>query len=1023
MKGTSKHIIEAKLNPPIIENNILRRNELIKKVASNEKAKLIIITAPGGYGKTVLAYQIVKSEDNPYIWYHLDESDNDPVVFLNYIFSGFLKYASKRTDSFEEEVSIVLKGIENGKDNVYGTAAFLIEKIQKIQYKQIYLVLDDFHMIKDKYIIDFLNIFILYASEKLHIIITSRKYPEIDISKLRQQGTIVEIEKDSMKFSYDEFISMINKEKNPDEYNQNIIQTIYAKSEGWPLALDIFYKKFKSNYNELKKNIDFIQSGEAFFNYFLFQVYNSLPEYLKEFLLDISVLDKITPDACSYLSNNPDANNILKYLVINNVFINKISNLNQVYTCHQLFKEFLQSQLGNKIRGYYLKAGEFYKSQKNYGEAIEYFIKAKDVEMALKMFSYTGVDAVRNGRLKTAERWIDFFNSCNLSENRWIILTNALISLYKGMFNISEKYLSQIIKDFYQDEDKYGYCVALIVKARILLYRYSFDKCIETADIVIRMSDEVEEFTLYEAFMQKAYGQILKGDFDDSVITLELGAEILNRRGAERLAFYVQRYLVLPYFLKFEYHKAVSYYELTCNMSDEEINLTERFSIDLYLARIYRDMGRLSEAKSIMENTIRRKKALGYVEDIFAVYYHLATLYRDLKDYEAALKYVALSEELFKSGGSTMEFKYLAKALKALILSDTGDIEEAKKLIEEALHELAIGNSKFMVEVAYHSAGLIYIRANEYKKAVKCLETGYEMAAKTGLKSMIVVCGGILVGIYINDNKVKGESYAAKSLTLAAGQNYIQAYLTNPEMDKCIAVGFANGIEKDFVIQIINNLEEERVKQILKWLILNSSIDKVNEFLKIIKTKIIISRDIFSEIVTTFLAAENGSIEELIAKLKPAIQKQDNSLPKLVVCCFGSFKVYNAISDDVRIKWRTNKAKELLAYFIHNCGKEIMTEKLLVDIWPDYSLEKARELFYTNMALVRNVLNKCELKDNLIKIQSGYVFNKQDIYCDEWVVCQNTSDVSNLLKKGYLDDIYSDWAFEARNEYEILLKK
>lgn len=1025
MEGINKRIIEAKLNPPIIENNILERNELIQKVVLNENARLTIITAPGGYGKTVLAYQIVKSEDKPYIWYHLDDADNDPVVFFKYIFNGFLKYASKQMGSFEEEVSIILQGIENGKDNVYGTAAFLIEEIQKIQYNKIYLVLDDFHMIKDKYIIEFLNIFILYASEKLHIIITSRKYPEIDVSKLRQQGTIVEIEKSNMKFSYDEFINMINERKNL-KYNQKNIQTIYEKSEGWPLALNIFYKKFKLNDDELEENIDYIQSGEAFFDYFLFQVYNSLTEDIRKFLLDISVLDKITPEACSFLSNNRNADSILKYLVKNNVFINRISNLNQVYTCHQLFKEFLQNQLGYKVKDYYLKAGEFYKSQKNYEEAIEYFIKAKDAEKALRMFSYAGIDAVRNGRLKTAERWIGFFYSCKLSENRWIILTKALISLYKGMFDISENYLNQIIEDFYQEEDKYGYCVALVVKARILLYRYSFDKCIEMADIVIQMSNEVEEFTLYEAFMQKAYGQILKGDFDDSIITLELGEEILSRRGAKRLALYVQRYLTLPYFLKFEYHKAVSYYEITCNMTDEEINLTERFSIDLYLARIYRDMGRLSEAKSLMENTIRKKKALGYVEDIFAVYYHLATLYRDLKDYEDALKYAALSEELFKSGGSTMEFEYLVKALKALILSDTGKIEDASRLIEEALHELTIGDSKFMVEVAYHSAGLIYIRANEYEKAVKCLKAGYEMAAKTGLKSMIAVCGGILAGIYLRDNKTKGESYAANSLTLAAGQDYIQVYLTNPEMNECIAVGFANDIEKDFVIQIINNLEEKRIKQILKWLILNSSFEKVNDFLKIVKEKFFISKDIFSEIVTSFLNTESDSIkdiEELLVKLKLCMQEKDNSLPKLVVCCFGSFKVYNILSDTPRIKWRTNKAKELLAYFIHNCGKEIMTEKILADVWPDYNIEKARELFYTNIALVRQVLNKCGLKDNLIKIQSGYIFNKEDIYCDEWVAFQNMIGTSNILRKGYLDDIYSDWAFEVKNEYEILLKK
>ncbi len=1028
MYALNNHIIEAKINPPIIKSNILERNELIRKVKSNAKAKLTIITAPGGYGKTILTHQIVESTGKPFLWYHLDEVDNDPIVFFYYIFNGFSKYIS----GFNKEISIILRGIETGKDNAYGIAAFFIEEIEKIQCDKICLVLDDFHVIKDKYIVDFLNVFIKYSSEKIHIIINSRKYPDLDISKLRQADTLIEIEKNEIKFSFDEFLSIISKEKQ-SQYEKSIIEKVYEKSEGWPLALNVFIKEFKKNYNKMEEYINYIQSGESFFDYFIFEVFNNLSQDIKEFLLKISVIDRITPDVCNYLSNNLEASNILKYLVKNNIFINKISNKGEMYTCHQLFKKFLQNQLGARIKKYYLKAGEFYFIEKNYEEAIEYFIKCKDSEKTLKVFKYAGIEAIRKGRLKTAERWIDFFNDDELNKNKWIILAKSSIALYKGMFDMSEKYLNEIINYFNKEEEKYGYCIALVIKSRILLYRYSFNKCIETANLIIQISDEVEELTLYEAFMQKSYGQTLKGDFDEAVITLELGAEILNRRGAKRLALFAQRYLILPYFLKFEYHKVILYYNITYNMSDDETNLTERFSIDLYLARTYRDMGRLTEAKSIMENTIRKKQALGYVEDIFAVYYQLATLYRDLGDYEAALKYASLSERLFKCGGSNMEFAYLAKALKALILSDVGNIKESIKLIKEALQELITGDSKFMVEVAYHSAGLIYIRAGEYEEAIKYLECGYKMAGKTGLRSMIVVCGGILSGIYLKYNKIVRKDYAKENLELAAKQNYIQVFLTNPEMDGCTIIGFVNNIEENFIESIIKKLSDSRIKNMLKWLIVNSDYETILRFLLMVEIKQNISKETFEKIAISFLTCkieEKRDFSEFINKLRPMLIKQSGSIPKLIICCFGRFRAYSPLVDDVRIKWRTNKSKELLAYFIHNCGKEILTEKILADIWQDSPEEKARELFYTNIALVRQILKKCEIKDNLIKIQSGYIFKEEGIYCDEWIVNKYKNndymaeyDVENIFKREYLEDIYSDWACETRMEYENFNKK
>lgn len=1006
-------IIEAKLNPPMIKNNILERNELIEKVKLNEKSKLTMIIAPGGYGKTILTYQIVNSIGKPFMWYHLDETDNDPMVFFYYLFHGF----SKHMNGFEKHASIILEGIKSGKDNAYGIAAFLIDEANKIQYDKFYIVFDDFHVINDKYIIDFLNIFLKYSSGKVNIIINSRKYSSLDISKLKEQNLVVEIEKNEIKFSFDEFLNMIDLKKQL-KYDENILEDIYEKSEGWPLALNVFIKESEKKYNTFEEYIGFIKSGKPFFEYFIFQVYNNLPEDIKEFLLKISILDKITVDACNYITGNVDSQSILKYLVKNNVFINSISSVHDVYLCHQLFKKFLQEQLGMRSNEYYLKAGEYYFTQKNYDEAIEYFIKCKESRRALEVFKYAGIEAVRKGRLKTAERWIDFFENNEFTDNKWIALVKASMYLYKGMFNVAEEYINQVENLFYGELDNYGYYIVLVTKSRILLYRNSLSKCIEIANLVIQMNDKVEEFTLYEAFMQKAYGEILKGDFEESIVTLEFGIEILNRRGASRLALFIERYLTVPYFLKFEYHKAVSYYNLASSMSDDEINITECFSVDLYLARTYRDMGKLNEAKSIMENTIRKKQVLGYVEDIFAVYYQLATLYRDLGDYEIALKYANLSEKLFKAGGSTMEFAHLVKALKALIMSDMGNVKEAKEIVEEALLKLTSGQSKFMVEVAYYSAGIIFIKDNNIEKAKMYLESGYKMSWTTGLKSMISICGGILAGIYRKDDKIKGESYTEQSLTLAAGQDYIQVYLTNPEMDECIAMGFENDIEKEFITQIISRLDEKRVKHILRWLVLNSSVEKVDEFLRVFETRFVISKNVFSEIVTSFLTDENN-IEELIVKLKPFIQEHNSSLPKLVVCCFGSFKAYSVLGDDIRVKWRTNKEKELLAYFIHNCEKEITTEKILADIWPDYNLVKARKLFYTNMALVRQVLNKCGLKDNLIKIQSGYIFNKEGIYCDEWAISKDIFNTNNLLKKGYLNDIYSDWVLEAKNQYEI----
>ena len=119
---------------------------------------------------------------------------------------------------------------------------------------------------------------------------------------------------------------------------------------------------------------------------------------------------------------------------------------------------------------------------------------------------------------------------------------------------------------------------------------------------------------------------------------------------------------------------------------------------------------------------------------------------------------------------------------------------------------------------------------------------------------------------------------------------------------------------------------------------------------------------------------------------------------------------------------------ELLAYLIHNAEQEIRTEKMIADLWPDKDSEKASNLLYTNLCHLRKVLDACGLSRNLVKIPSGYLFRKDGIFCDEWLVEEyrqgrkNVADVGEIISREYLEDVYSDWVIDARLEYESLLK-
>src|SRR5579859_5712933 len=79
-------LIETKLHAPSLRKKWVERRLLIS-VLTATAAKLVLIEAPAGFGKTTLAAQwrACASEERPFAWVSLDRDDDDPGRMWSYI--------------------------------------------------------------------------------------------------------------------------------------------------------------------------------------------------------------------------------------------------------------------------------------------------------------------------------------------------------------------------------------------------------------------------------------------------------------------------------------------------------------------------------------------------------------------------------------------------------------------------------------------------------------------------------------------------------------------------------------------------------------------------------------------------------------------------------------------------------------------------------------------------------------------------------------------------------------------------
>src|SRR5687768_10886836 len=84
----SNFFLRTKLLPPRAVSELLERPRLTDRLLENLNAPMTMVAADAGCGKTTLIADFVRRQERPSVWYQLDHTDADPIVFLTYVAKG-----------------------------------------------------------------------------------------------------------------------------------------------------------------------------------------------------------------------------------------------------------------------------------------------------------------------------------------------------------------------------------------------------------------------------------------------------------------------------------------------------------------------------------------------------------------------------------------------------------------------------------------------------------------------------------------------------------------------------------------------------------------------------------------------------------------------------------------------------------------------------------------------------------------------------------------------------------------------
>ncbi len=427
-------ILLSKLQAPQIKTKTLYRERLVELLRTNLDKKVILLYAGAGYGKTTLLSQFLSSKEIPYVYYHLEKSDAEPVVFFSYLIAGIRNVEiefGKKTERLSHFFNYPQRYLE------IIVSTFINEFIEYIT-EDLYIILEDYHALYPAEQIDKILTYLLdHLPPHLHLIITSRVAPPISISQLHAQNEILELGSEQLRFTREEIKDLFS-----EVYSLSLktseLDWIETHSEGWPTSLRLMLQS--SNYFEGRKSSGYIkrilesyyQSQSNLFNYFAQEIYNQEPRNTRQFLVDCSVLGWLTPQLCDAVTRRRNSADILADLTTRNAFLFRMPGMG--YRFHHLFKDFLSSKIieTDRERKIYRRAGDFYAKEERLEEAIKFYLQAKEYERAASIIEKIGFSLVEQGRSGTLCSYVEKIPKSLIVRRPLLLMNYARSLIYVG---------------------------------------------------------------------------------------------------------------------------------------------------------------------------------------------------------------------------------------------------------------------------------------------------------------------------------------------------------------------------------------------------------------------------------------------------------------------------------------------------------------------------------------------------------------------------------------------------------------
>ena len=396
--------METKLHAPSLRKEWVERRALISVLAGTA-AKLVLIEAPAGFGKTTLAAQwrACASEERPFAWVSLDRGDDDPGRLWWYIVQA-LQRACPALD-----VNEVLRALRAPIPDITGAVIPLLVHELDVLQAPVVLILDDYQLIKEPSRHEQIAFLLLHLPPSAEIALVTRTDPPLPLARMRAAGELVDIRMPELRLEPSEAAALVHNVSGL-ELAEADLALLLERTEGWPAGLYLAALSLRGHTSPSAFIRQFTGENRFIVDFLAEEVLSRQPPDIRQFLARTAVLDRFCAPLCNAVTGSANAADVIDVLERENLFLVPLDDNRQWYRYHHLFAQVLRGQLARTEPGIgptlYERASAWHRLSGSTDEAIGYALAAGDTTGAVDLIARHWFAYVNAGRATTVRRWI-----------------------------------------------------------------------------------------------------------------------------------------------------------------------------------------------------------------------------------------------------------------------------------------------------------------------------------------------------------------------------------------------------------------------------------------------------------------------------------------------------------------------------------------------------------------------------------------------------------------------------------------